>query len=127
MSQRAIKSFVLKACLVLVSVGLLEVSAAYAGNIWDGTNDTTLIPTGDPNWTNAANWNGDALPDFSTLTFAGTTGLANTNNNVGLAVTGPITFDATAGAFVITGNAITFGSTTAAGSANITNSSMNLQ
>jgi autotransporter-associated beta strand protein len=57
------------------------------------------------NWSMAGNWNG--LPIFpAELTFAGSTRLANTNDNTGITVDG-ITFDAAAGAFVLNGNDIT--------------------
>jgi autotransporter-associated beta strand protein len=56
-------------------------------------------------WSTSANWNG--LPIFPTqVTFAGSTRLANTNDNSGITVDG-ITFDAAAGAFVLNGNDIT--------------------
>jgi hypothetical protein len=69
-----------------------------ATGIWTGGG-------ADNNWSTAGNWNG--LPIFPTaLTFAGSTGLVNTNDNTGITVDG-ITFDAAAGAFVLDGNDIT--------------------
>src|SRR5262245_34734987 len=117
MIKRAAKSFAFSTLVALLII--VGSDTANAGNLWDGGGVNA-------NWTTTANWDNDTLPDFTTLTFDGALGLANTNDNVGLAVTGPINFATTAGAFVIGGNGITFG-TTVAGSANITNSSTNLQ
>jgi len=122
----------LTAIFALACTGPLGISGAMAGDIWDGTNDTTLVPTGDPNWSNPANWNLDTLPDFLGLTFAGTVGLNNNNDTTGTTITGAaatpaILFDASAGAFVIGGNAVTLGTAGTNNTANITNSSTNLQ
>jgi autotransporter-associated beta strand protein len=69
-----------------------------ATGIWTGGG-------ADNNWSTAGNWNG--LPIFPTaLTFAGSTGLVNTNDNTGITVDG-IAFDSAAGAFVLDGNDIT--------------------
>ena len=58
------------------------------------------------NWSNAANWAGGAVPSSSqSITFTGITGLNNINNLANLNV-GGITFDASAGAFVLSGNSI---------------------
>jgi len=69
-----------------------------ATGIWNGGGPGN-------NWSTAGNWNG--LPIFPTaLTFAGSVGLVNTNDNLGITVDG-ITFDSAAGAFVLNGNDIT--------------------
>jgi autotransporter-associated beta strand protein len=72
---------------------------------------------GDNNWSTSGNW--DLAPtNDSDLVFAGTTGLSNTNDS--LTSVGSITFDSTAGAFTLSGNALTI-------SGGITNLSSNLQ
>ena len=80
------------------AVSFTYTNVSPATGIWNGGG-------GDNNWSTPGNWNG--LPIFPTaLTFAGSTGLVNTNNNTGITVDG-ITFDSAAGAFVLDGNDIT--------------------
>jgi autotransporter-associated beta strand protein len=71
--------------------------------------EPTLVWTGggtDNNWSTSGNWGGTALLTGDTLVFGGTTQLASNNDTTaGTEYTG-ITFNAGAGAFVITGNAI---------------------
>ncbi|MEO5914382.1 MAG: autotransporter-associated beta strand repeat-containing protein [Luteolibacter sp.] len=89
-------------------------SAARAANIWDGGG----APDG--NWGTIANWDDNLLPVFPVaLNFAGTAQLASVNNQTGIAVNG-IAFDASAGAFTISGNSISLGG-------NVTNNSTSLQ
>jgi autotransporter-associated beta strand protein len=78
-----------------------EVSAKpQAASIWTGLGS-------DNNWGTGGNWN--SAPSFPTgLTFAGSTRLSNSNNLNTITVNG-ITFNATAGAFVLNGNDITLG------------------
>lgn len=72
---------------------------AQAGQTWDGGNATG-------NWNDANNWNPDGVANFGAgIIFAGGVQL-NTNNNA-TAVTTGITFDNTAGAFILGGNAVT--------------------
>ncbi|MGC9944745.1 MAG: hypothetical protein ABSE48_23225 [Verrucomicrobiota bacterium] len=65
--------------------------------VWNGAADT--------NWSASGNWN--SAPNFPTIvTFAGSTGLTNNNDNTGITLNG-LTFDPAAGAFVLGGNDIT--------------------
>jgi autotransporter-associated beta strand protein len=80
------------------AVSFTYTNVAAATGIWNGG-------AGNNYWSTAGNWNG--LPSFpAELTFAGSTGLVNTNDNTGITVDG-ITFDSAAGAFVLDGNDIT--------------------
>ena len=80
------------------AVSFTYTNVVAATGIWNGG-------AGNNYWSTAGNWNG--LPIFPTpLTFAGSTGLTNTNDNTGITVNS-ITFDAAAGAFVLDGNDIT--------------------
>ena len=63
--------------------------------------------TPDPNWSNPANWGGTAPVSGNALIFDTATNTSNNNDFTGFAFTG-ITFNATAGAFVIGGNSISF-------------------
>jgi autotransporter-associated beta strand protein len=84
------------ACAVLLSV-----PSAKAADTWNGGG-------GDDNWSTALNWD-TGVPEFpAALTFDGTTRLSSINDLSSLTVTG-FTFGGSAGAFVITGNAITLG------------------
>ena len=80
------------------SVNSVEVDATpQAASTWTGLGS-------DNNWSTSGNWN--ELPAFPTsLAFAGSTRLTNTNDNSGVTVNG-ITFAAAAGAFVLDGNPI---------------------
>jgi fibronectin-binding autotransporter adhesin len=93
---------------------LLASSSLYAANrTWDGGG------TGDV-WSSNQNWNGNsALATGDTLVFAGTTKLSNTNDLSNFSFP-TITFDATAGAFILGGNSFTL-------TGNIINNSTNLQ
>ncbi len=71
-----------------------------------GLNPLAIIWTGgggNDNWSTTANW-ASAPSNGSSLTFAGTTRLSNSNNT--LTSAGSITFDNTAGAFTLSGNAL---------------------
>ena len=93
---------------------LLATSSLYAANrTWDGGG------TGDV-WSSNQNWNGNsALATGDTLVFAGTIKLSNTNDLINFSFP-TITFDATAGAFILGGNSFTL-------TGNIANNSVNLQ
>jgi outer membrane autotransporter protein len=96
-------------CKGLFAMSLLTLSSlcqeAKAGQIWDGGGANAL-------WSNNVNWNGDTQPVYATgLHFAGLLNLTPNNDFAGLSVgdalnTG-LTFDLGAGAFNLTGNAIT--------------------
>ncbi len=58
------------------------------------------------NWNTAANWGGTAPISWDDLVFAGTTSLAPNNNFAANTIFNSISFDASAGAFVTSGNAI---------------------
>ncbi|HTQ40423.1 MAG TPA: autotransporter-associated beta strand repeat-containing protein [Pirellulales bacterium] len=61
------------------------------------------------NWTTGANWGGTAPAAGDSLVFDGTLGLVNTNNLAANSLITGLAFQSTAGAFVISGNAITMG------------------
>jgi autotransporter-associated beta strand protein len=67
--------------------------------IWNGAG-------GDNNWSTGANWGGTVPAGNGTLEFAGTTRLTNNNDLAANTQFGGVQFDATAGAFVLGGNAI---------------------
>ena len=93
---------------------LLATPSLYAANrTWDGGG------TGDV-WSSNANWNGNsALSTGDALIFAGTVKLSNTNDLASFSFPS-ITFDATAGAFILGGNSFTL-------TGGITNNSTSLQ
>jgi len=71
----------------------------YSTGNWDGGG-------ADANWSTAGNWNNDVVPVFATsLTFAGSAGLSNTNDLTGVSANS-ITFDSAAGAFALNGNSL---------------------
>lgn len=75
--------------------------AVSSAGIWDGGG-------ADNNWSSGGNWDNDVVPIFaSSLTFAGSTRLNNTNNLTGAQANG-ITFDAAASAFTLNGNDLGF-------------------
>ena len=77
--------------------------ASGVARTWDGGS-------GNGNWATAGNWNGAVAPATGdSLVFDGSTGLTNTNNLTASTLTAGITFNSTAGAFVIGGNGITLG------------------
>ena len=87
--------------LAVASLIVFSVSARAATSTWSGG-------AGDPNfdWSQAANWGGTVIPATgNTPVFGGSVGLNNTNDQA-TGVTG-ITFSAGAGAFVLSGNALT--------------------
>ncbi len=61
----------------------------------------------DNNWTTANNWSGANLSDGDSLVFDGSTRLSNNNDTVSGATYSNLTFNATAGPFVLNGNSIT--------------------
>jgi len=81
---------------------LCALGAAPAGadiRTWDGGSPTV-------NWSDGGNWNGNtAIANHSTLVFAGTKRLINTNDLPNLSVDG-LSFAAGAGAFTLGGNGI---------------------
>ena len=100
---------------------ILSFGLAFAGFSAHSAQAATWSGAGaDANWGTALNWDVAVASSFNTaLAFGGSTQAANTNNLTGGTATS-ITFNAAAGAFVISGNSITLGG-------NITNSSSSLQ
>jgi len=105
----------------VIIIGLLLAAAAPSSHAavitWNGAGDGTSMNSG-------ANWVGGVAPSPGTdsIIFSGTTGLSvndNITSSAGSAFAG-VTFDSTAGAFIITGNHLFL-------SAGITNNSSNLQ
>ena len=80
---------------------------------WNGGGSTN-------NWSTSANWGATTLAPNSPLVFAGTTRLAPNNDSTAGTYYPGINFNAGAGAFVITGNAIDLGG-------DVINNSTNLQ
>jgi autotransporter-associated beta strand protein len=91
--------------------------APFAGPLtWNGGG-------GNINWSTSGNWNGTNIFAGDTLYFDGTTRLNNNNDTSAGTIYSNLTFNATAGAFILTGNPITM----AAGTGNVTNNSSNPQ
>ena len=93
----------------------LAASDALGGSFkWDGGGANS-------NWNTSANWAGNAAPAPATdvdLVFAGTAKLAPNNNHANASNFGSLTFDSTAGAFTLNGNAITLHGSIANNSSN---------
>jgi autotransporter-associated beta strand protein len=92
-----------------------SVTNVYTFSATGGSLNVTISPpdiwnggSGGPSfvWSNGSNWTSGLAPSSGTsVMFAGTTGLSNTNNIPGLTLTGFL-FSPTAGAFNISGNSI---------------------
>ena len=89
----------LTALLILTSMALLGTGAQAANRTWNGGG-------ADNTWTNAANWGGTAPVANDLLFFDGTTRLTNTNNIGANTAFNGLTFNSTAGAFTLRGNAL---------------------
>lgn len=101
------------ALIVFLASNLMIIPSADAQNTWDGGGT-------DSNWGTPDNWDDNVVPAASQpLTFAGSTRLASINDTLSREVNG-FTFAALAGAFTLSGNAITL-------AGDITNSSANTQ
>jgi fibronectin-binding autotransporter adhesin len=87
--------------LAITAAALLESTLLVnAANTWDGGGT-------DGKWSRLLNWDDDLLPTFgSGVIFAGATNLL-TNNDLTALTVGGLTFDPTADAFTLGGNAIT--------------------
>ena len=110
-------------CLIIIC------SASAATFTWDGGG-------GDSNWSTAANWDPDGAPVYNngaydTLNFDGSTGLTTNNDRGDGDNINSIIFASTAGAFTLTGGSLDMlgrdASSSAAGTASITNNSANTQ
>jgi len=78
---------------------------------------------GNDNWSTAGNWGGTNMNPGDTLFFDGSTRLVNNNDTTAGTLYSNITFQSTAGAFVLGGNAVTL----ATGSGKVVNNSANIQ
>jgi len=101
----------------VLAKGVLVVALLFGSRL-QATTSTWNGAGGTVNWSTAANWGGTATANGNNLIFGGTTRLANTNNT--LTGIGSLTFNSSAGAFVLSGNALTIAS-------GVTNSSTNLE
>ena len=101
-----------------LSVGSHSVVAVYSGNTnFAGSTSPTIVETVvdvatwsgggiDGNWSTTANWGGKTLAATYALGFSGSTRLSNTNDlPAGTQFTG-FTFNAGAGQFILSGNAV---------------------
>jgi autotransporter-associated beta strand protein len=85
-------------------------SGSTTANISLTVQNVTLTWNGagsDNNWTTANNWSGVNITGGDSLAFDGTTRLANNNNTTAGTTYSNLTFNASAGAFVLSGNPIT--------------------
>ena len=124
-----ILSFTASAALTAITAVAITGTAQAATFTWDGGG-------GDSNWSTGTNWDGDVVPTYNTTTyetlnFAGTTNLTANNNYGDGNNTDSILFDASAGAFTLTGGSIDMLGRadlySAAGVAYVTNNSTNTQ
>jgi fibronectin-binding autotransporter adhesin len=101
-AQGHVRTYLLLLSLSGIALWNESSRVARAANVWDGggAND---------NWGTATNWDNDLVPLWpQAITFANTTRLTPNNNLNSLTVNG-ITFDASAGAYVVGGNSFTLG------------------
>src|SRR5690242_8913126 len=83
---------------VVLSLTIFSSAANAATSTWSGNG-------ADTRWTSGANWS-TPLSGGESLIFTGTKGLSNTNSFVSGTAFSGVTFSSPAGAFVLTGNAI---------------------
>ncbi len=88
---------------VLVALIMLPVVGQAAGRIWNGSFSS--------DWADAANWGGSTPISGDSLAFTSVIGVGGLelNNNIGTTNFDDIIFNPGAGAYVLTGNAITLG------------------
>ena len=91
-------AWLLAGCVSLLCAG----STLAANRTWTGGG-------ADNNWNTATNWGGTAPVANDLLFFDGTTRLTNTNNIAANTAFNGITFNSTAGAFTLRGNALNLG------------------
>src|SRR6187549_3842296 len=90
------RPFFLAGTIAAILVSAFHLQAA---NTWDGG-------AANGNWSSPLNWDDDLVPTFATgVTFGGLLNLSTANDLNNLTV-GGINFDAAAGSFALTGNAI---------------------
>lgn len=110
-------SVVNKACLVALCI-LVGMPSAVT-RIWNGGG-------ADNNWSTAANWGGTVPATGDSLVFAGNTRLAPYNDLTNGTSFLAITFNAGAGAFVLSGNSVQLSRGIGAVSSNVTSGSMTI-
>jgi autotransporter-associated beta strand protein len=101
---------------LVITSGPNTLAPVVANMTWTGAGS-------DNNWSTGANWGGTNLNPGDTLFFDGTTRLANNNDTPAGTLYSNITFQSTAGAFVLGGNAVTL----ATGSGTVANNSANIE
>jgi len=87
-------------------IGLLLLAALFVPAVRAGVCTWTGVG-GNNYWTNAANWGGTAPVSGDSLVFAGSTALVTTNKFTAGTIFSNITFDASAGAFSLSGSNFT--------------------
>jgi autotransporter-associated beta strand protein len=93
------------ALIVFLASNLIIIPSADAQNTWDGGGT-------DSNWGTADNWDDNLVPSFPVaLIFGGSTRLDPVNNLAGPTTLTGLTFASGAGAFTLSGNAITLSGT----------------
>ena len=103
MNSKCLSSRMMFVWLLAGSISLLCAGSAPAANrTWTGGG-------ADNNWNTATNWGGTAPVASDLLFFDGTTRLTNTNNIAANTAFNGITFNSTAGAFTLCGNALKLG------------------
>jgi large repetitive protein len=102
-----------KRLLFLVALALPGIAAPADTHTWNGGG-------GDNNWNTPANWGGAAPAGGDSLIFAGTNRLAPQNNFTAGTAFSNVTFDSTAGTFMLGGNSFAL-------TGELLNSSFNLQ
>src|SRR5687767_13865422 len=97
------RAFARKALICSASIAALIQPANAQVKIWDGDDGVNF------NWSNAVNWNENTAPSaFNALVFDGAAGLTNNNDfTVETSIFTGLTFNSTAGAFILNGNALT--------------------
>ncbi len=102
------------------SAGVLSITIS-GGNYWNGA-DTP----GNSNWSDSNNWSLSVAPTSGqALGFAGTTGLSNTNDNTNFNAAS-VSFNSTAGPFVLSGNSIQLSGPISNGSTSAQTFNMNI-
>lgn len=108
----------LSLCIGMAATMVL-LNANAAVRTWNGGGNP------DFNWSNPANWGGNALAQGDDIVFDGSVGLLSTNDLVANTWFNSLTFAASAGAFTLEGNQMRIGNNN--GNKGFTNSSPNIQ
>src|SRR5207248_185928 len=104
-SSRSTRTRRARANFALSAAALAGLSGVASGQLKSWTGGSSQ----DSNWTSQANWFGSIapVPGSDALVFDGITRLVNNNDFAANSIFNGITFNATAGAFTISGNALT--------------------